>query len=64
MFKICHGLVVIIWSYARGSGLSKVGETAINVVGYAAQIAAQLGAHIIKLKQHKNECSLLFTDGD
>lgn len=45
-----HGLVVIIWSYARGSGLSKAGETAIDVVGYAAQIAAQLGAHIIKVK--------------
>lgn len=45
-----HGLVVVIWSYARGSGLSKVGETAIDVVGYAAQIAAQLGAHIIKVK--------------
>lgn len=45
-----HGLVVIIWSYARGSGLSKAGETAIDVIGYAAQIAAQLGAHIIKVK--------------
>ncbi|OUL32310.1 fructose-bisphosphate aldolase [Nostoc sp. RF31YmG] len=45
-----HGLVVMIWSYARGSGLSKVGETAIDVIGYAAQIAAQLGAHIIKVK--------------
>lgn len=40
----------MIWSYARGSGLSKVGETAIDVIGYAAQIAAQLGAHIIKVK--------------
>ncbi|MBW4625961.1 MAG: class I fructose-bisphosphate aldolase [Brasilonema octagenarum HA4186-MV1] len=45
-----RGLVVIIWSYARGSGLSKAGETAIDVIGYAAQIAAQLGAHIIKVK--------------
>lgn len=45
-----HGLVVMIWSYARGSGLSKVGETAIDVIAYAAQIAAQLGAHIIKVK--------------
>lgn len=44
------GLVVIIWSYARGSSLSTEGETAIDVVGYAAQIAAQLGAHIIKVK--------------
>ena len=45
-----NGLVVVIWSYARGSGLSRTGETAIDVVGYAAQIAAQLGAHIIKVK--------------
>jgi class I fructose-bisphosphate aldolase len=45
-----HGLFVMIWSYARGSGLSKTGETAIDVIGYAAQIAAQLGAHIIKVK--------------
>ncbi len=45
-----HSLIVIIWSYARGSNLSKEGETAINVIGYAAQIAAQLGAHIIKVK--------------
>ncbi len=44
------GLAVIIWSYPRGSSLSKEGETAIDVCGYAAQIAAQLGAHIIKVK--------------
>ena len=44
------GLAVVIWSYPRGSGLDKNGETAIDVCGYAAQIAAQLGAHIIKVK--------------
>jgi len=44
------GLVVVVWSYPRGSQLSKDGETAIDVVAYAAQIAAQLGAHIIKVK--------------
>ncbi len=44
------GLVVVIWSYPRGSGLSKEGETAIDVTAYAAHIAAQLGAHIIKVK--------------
>ena len=44
------GLAVVIWSYPRGSGLSKEGETAIDVCAYAAQIAAQLGAHIIKVK--------------
>ncbi|MGQ0444204.1 MAG: class I fructose-bisphosphate aldolase [Beijerinckiaceae bacterium] len=45
-----NGLAVVIWSYPRGSGLSKEGETAIDVVGYAVQIAAQLGAHIVKVK--------------
>jgi len=45
-----NGLAVVIWSYPRGSGLSKAGETAIDVTGYAAHIAAQLGAHIIKVK--------------
>jgi len=45
-----HGLAVVVWSYPRGSAMSKDGETAIDVVAYAAQIAAQLGAHIIKVK--------------
>ncbi|HET6495677.1 MAG TPA: class I fructose-bisphosphate aldolase [Thermoleophilia bacterium] len=44
------GLVVVVWSYPRGSGISKQGETAVDVCAYAAQIAAQLGAHIIKVK--------------
>ncbi len=44
------GLAVVIWAYARGEGLSKEGETAIDVIAYCAQIAAQLGAHIIKVK--------------
>src|SRR6478672_4201706 len=44
------GLAVVVWSYPRGSVLSKEGETAIDVVAYAAQIAAQLGAHVIKVK--------------
>ena len=45
-----NGLAVVVWSYPRGSDLSKGGESAIDVVGYAVQIAAQLGAHIIKVK--------------
>jgi len=44
------GLAVVVWSYPRGSDLSKSGETAVDVVAYAAQIAAQLGAHIVKVK--------------
>jgi class I fructose-bisphosphate aldolase len=45
-----YGLAVVVWSYPRGSSLSKEGETAIDVVAYAAHIAAQLGAHVIKVK--------------
>jgi class I fructose-bisphosphate aldolase len=44
------GLAVVVWSYPRGSGISKDGETAIDVCAYAAQIACQLGAHIVKVK--------------
>ena len=44
------GLAVVIWSYPRGSAISKKGETAIDVIAYGAQIAAQLGAHVIKVK--------------
>lgn len=44
------GLVVVVWSYPRGGSLSKKGETALDVIAYGAQIAALLGAHIIKVK--------------
>jgi class I fructose-bisphosphate aldolase len=44
------GLAVVVWSYPRGSSLSKEGETAIDIVAYAAQIACQLGAHVVKVK--------------
>jgi class I fructose-bisphosphate aldolase len=44
------GVATVIWSYPRGEDLSKDGETAIDVTAYATQIAALLGAHIIKVK--------------
>ncbi len=47
------GLVVVTWSYPRGSGVSKDGETAVDIAAYAAQIAAQMGSHIIKVKPPK-----------
>ena len=50
--KAC-GLAAVVWSYPRGGGISKDGETAVDVVAYAAQIAAQLGAHVIKVKPPK-----------
>lgn len=44
------GLAVVIWSYPRGGDLDKAGETALDITAYAAHLAAQLGAHIIKVK--------------
>jgi class I fructose-bisphosphate aldolase len=44
------GLLVVVWSYPRGSSLTKAGETALDVTAYAAHLAAQMGAHIIKVK--------------
>ncbi len=40
------GLAVVVWSYPRGGALSKAGETGVDVTAYAAQ----MGAHIIKVK--------------
>ena len=44
------GLAVVTWAYPRGEGLSKDGETGVDVAAYAAHIAAELGSHIIKIK--------------
>lgn len=44
------GLAVVMWSYPRGSVISKEGETALDVCAYSAHMAALLGAHIIKVK--------------
>ncbi len=45
-----NGLPTVVWSYPRGGELSDAGETGLDVVAYAAQIACQLGAHIVKVK--------------
>ena len=44
------GLAVVVWSYPRGGNISKDGETAIDIVSYAAHMASLVGAHIIKVK--------------
>ncbi len=52
------GLAVVVWSYARGGTLDKKGETAADVIAYAAHMAALLGAHIIKVKPPTDYISL------
>lgn len=44
------GLAVVVWSYPRGGKLEKEDETSLNVIAYAAHLACQLGAHIVKVK--------------
>jgi len=44
------GVASVVWSYPRGEDITKDGETAIDVTAYAAQMAALIGAHIIKVK--------------
>ncbi|MBX7099963.1 MAG: class I fructose-bisphosphate aldolase [Myxococcaceae bacterium] len=49
-----YGLPTVLWAYPRGGGISKDGEQAADVIAYAAQISAQLGAHVIKVKPPKD----------
>jgi class I fructose-bisphosphate aldolase len=44
------GVATVIWSYPRGEAITRDGETAIDIAAYAAQIAALIGAHVIKIK--------------
>jgi fructose-bisphosphate aldolase, class I len=52
------GLAVVVWSYPRGPNLDKVAETAMDICAYATQMAALMGAHIIKVKPPTNNVSL------
>jgi class I fructose-bisphosphate aldolase len=47
------GMPTVIWSYPRGAGVAKDAETALDVVAYGAHVAAELGAHIVKVKPPK-----------
>ena len=48
------GLPSVLWSYPRGPEIRKESETSIDIISYAAHIAALLGAHIIKVKPPTN----------
>jgi class I fructose-bisphosphate aldolase len=45
-----HGLPTVLWSYPRGKDIPKNAEQAVDIIAYGAQIAAQMGAHVIKVK--------------
>ena len=44
------GLATVVWSYPRGGKLTREGETALDVIAYAAHLACQIGADIVKVK--------------
>ena len=44
------GLPSVVWAYARGEGVTKEGQTAMDVIAYSAHLACMLGAHIVKVK--------------
>jgi class I fructose-bisphosphate aldolase len=43
-------LPLLVWSYPRGGSITDRGETALDIIVYAAHIAVELGAHIVKVK--------------
>jgi fructose-bisphosphate aldolase, class I len=45
-----YGIPTVLWSYPRGGNVTKDGELAVDIIAYAAHMAALLGAHIIKVK--------------
>lgn len=49
-----YGMPLIVWSYPRGSAVeAKGGRDSLYAVDYAARVAAELGAEVIKLNQPK-----------
>lgn len=63
------GLASVVWSYARGEGITKDGETAMDVIAYSAHMACLLGAHVVKVKlptDHimQSEASKVFKEND
>ncbi len=54
-----YGLIAVLWSYPRGGAVSKGdGETALDIVAYAAHMAALLGANVIKVKPPTDKLDL------
>ena len=51
-----YGLPLIVWSYPRGSAIkAKGGQDSLYAVDYAARVACEIGADIVKLNVPKSE---------
>lgn len=51
-----HGLPVIMWSYPRGKAVAD--DESPEIVAYAARIALEMGADIVKLKYPNDDSNL------
>ncbi|HEX3469234.1 MAG TPA: hypothetical protein VHT05_14235, partial [Candidatus Elarobacter sp.] len=51
-----YGMPLIVWSYPRGSAVkAKGGQDSLYAVDYAARVACEIGADIVKLNVPKSE---------
>ncbi|GAC1579688.1 MAG: class I fructose-bisphosphate aldolase [Candidatus Elarobacter sp.] len=51
-----YGMPLIVWSYPRGSAIkTKGGQDSLYAVDYAARVACEIGADIVKLNVPKSE---------
>jgi len=53
-----HSLPTVVWAYVRGAAIAKENEQAVDLIAYAAQEAAQHGAHVVKVKPPKDAVGL------
>lgn len=53
-----YGMPLVIWAYPRGSAIkAKGGQESLYAVDYAARVALEVGADIIKLNQPKHNAA-------
>ncbi len=51
-----YGMPLIVWAYPRGSAIkAKGGQDSLYAVDYAARVACEIGADIVKLNVPKSE---------
>jgi class I fructose-bisphosphate aldolase len=53
-----NSLPTVVWAYVRGAAIPKESEQAVDLIAYAAQEAAQMGAHVVKVKPPKDQVEL------
>jgi len=51
-----YGMPIIVWAYPRGEAIAKKGgRDSLYAIDYAARVASELGADIVKINVHKSD---------